>query len=144
MSVRSILEEKGRDVFTMRPEAKLSEAAAELASRRIGALVLLGDDGRIAGILSERDIVRVVGTTGAGGLEQSAAQVMTTRVVTCGEEASIDEVMETMTKGRFRHLPVAEDGRLVGIVSIGDVVKRRIAEAVREAEDMRTYITAGG
>lgn len=143
MTVRSILEEKGRDVFTMRPEVTLSEAAAELAGRRIGALVLLGDDGRIVGILSERDIVRVVGTTGAEGLTQNAAQVMTTKVTTCGEDASIDEVMEIMTRGRFRHLPVAEDGRLVGIVSIGDVVKRRIAEAVREAEDMRTYITAG-
>jgi CBS domain-containing protein len=144
MSVGSILEEKGRDVFTMHPEAKLSDAAAELASRRIGALVLLGDDGRIAGILSERDIVRVVGTTGAAGLEQTAAQVMTTAVQTCAEDTSIDQVMETMTRGRFRHLPVAENGRLVGIVSIGDVVKRRIAEAVREAEDMRTYIAAGG
>lgn len=144
MTVRSILEEKGRDVFTMHPDAKLAEAAQELARRRIGALVLLGDDGRIAGILSERDVVRVVGTQGIGALETSVAEAMTATVTTCDETTTIDEVMETMTRGRFRHVPVAENGRLVGIVSIGDVVKRRIEAVEQEAHHMRTYIAAAG
>lgn len=144
MIVRSILETKGRDVFTMRPDAKLADAAAELARRRIGALVVLGDDERIAGILSERDIIRIVGTKGSDGLQERIADVMTTTVTTCSEATSIDEVMGTMTAGRFRHMPVAENGRLVGLVSIGDVVKIRIQTVEREAEEMRTYIAAGG
>ena len=144
MTVGSILEAKGRDVCTMHPGASLAEAAGELARRRIGALVLLDAAGAIAGILSERDIVRVVGTKGTAALDQKIAAEMTATVKTCGESASVDEVMQIMTRGRFRHLPVAENGRLVGIVSIGDVVKRRIEDAVREAEDMRTYIAAGG
>jgi CBS domain-containing protein len=144
MTVRGILEAKGRDVFTMEPDATLAEAAEALAGRRIGAAVVLDRDGRIAGILSERDIVRIVGTEGSGGLASRVADVMTTNVVTCTEASGIDELMEVMTRGRFRHLPVAEDGRLVGIVSIGDVVKRRIEDVEREAEDMRTYIAAAG
>lgn len=144
MKIRQILEEKGRDVFTMRPTVTLQEAARELASRRIGALVLVDEDGGVAGILSERDIVRMIGTKGAECLSQSVADVMTIKVVTCSQESKMEDVMETMTRGRFRHVPVSEDGKLVGIISIGDVVKLRIEEAQREAEDMRSYIAASG
>lgn len=143
MSIRHILEEKGRQVFTMTPNATLEEAARELSDRKIGALILTDDDGAISGILSERDIVRMVARNGAACLSQSIADVMTTKVVTCTEAMSIDEVMEIMTTGRFRHVPVEEKGRLVGVISIGDVVKKRIEEAVQEAEQMRTYIAAG-
>lgn len=143
MSIKHILEEKGRQVFTMTPNSTLEEAARELSSRKIGALILTDDDGHISGILSERDIVRMIARDGADCLGQSIADVMTRKVVTCTEAMSIDEVMEIMTKGRFRHVPVEERGRLVGVISIGDVVKKRIEEAVREAEQMRTYIAAG-
>ncbi|KQT57521.1 MULTISPECIES: CBS domain-containing protein [unclassified Aureimonas] len=143
MSIKHILEEKGRQVFTMTPSSTLEEAARELSSRKIGALILTDDGGRISGILSERDIVRMIARNGADCLGQSIANVMTTKVVTCTEAMSIDEVMEIMTAGRFRHVPVEENGRLVGVISIGDVVKKRIEEAVQEAEQMRTYIAAG-
>ena len=144
MNVASILSEKGSDVFTMRPEASLATAASELSTRRIGAVVLVDETGRIAGILSERDIVRVVGSRGEAGLSERVADVMTKNVSTCSESTSIDELMGLMTRGRFRHVPVVEAGRLVGLVSIGDVVKRRIAEAVQEAEHMRSYIAEAG
>ncbi|WP_152045724.1 CBS domain-containing protein [Aureimonas psammosilenae] len=144
MNVASILSEKGSDVFTMRPDASLATAASELSTRRIGAVVLVDEAGRIAGILSERDIVRVVGSRGEAGLSERVADVMTKNVSTCSESTSIDELMSLMTRGRFRHVPVVEAGRLVGLVSIGDVVKRRIAEAVQEAEHMRSYIAEAG
>ncbi|GGD90487.1 inosine-5-monophosphate dehydrogenase [Aureimonas endophytica] len=144
MNVRSILEQKGREVFTLHPGITLGEAAGELARRRIGAVLLTTESGAIAGILSERDIVRAVGIQGISALEEPVEGIMTKKVTTCDESAGIDEIMGIMTRGRFRHLPVVEGGRLVGIVSIGDVVKRRIEEVVREAEDMRTYIAAAG
>ena len=144
MSVKQILEEKGHEVFTMDSDVTLGEAARELATRRIGALILLDRDGRLAGILSERDVVRMIGTKGPECLSESVAEVMTRKVTTCDEEATVNEVMELMTRGRFRHIPVVERGKLIGIVSIGDLVKRRIEDAEREAEDMRTYIAAAG
>ncbi|GGD18873.1 inosine-5-monophosphate dehydrogenase [Aureimonas glaciei] len=142
MTVRKILEEKGRDVFSMHPNATLVEAAQEMAQRRIGAVVLISDGGDIAGVLSERDIVRMVGTRGPDCLSDSIGSVMTVEVVTCSEETTVNEVMETMTRKRFRHLPVIQGGKLVGMVSIGDIVKRRIEDAEREAEEMRSYISA--
>lgn len=142
MTVRSILDEKGRDVFTMRPTITLAEAAQVLAQKRIGALILVDESGEIAGILSERDVVRMIGTKGPECLSESVADVMTLKVLTCTEDATLHQVMDTMTRGRFRHLPVVRDGRLIGIVSIGDVVKRRIEDAERDAEEMRTYISA--
>jgi CBS domain-containing protein len=142
MTVRKILEEKGRDVFSMHPDATLVEAAQEMAQRRIGAVVLISDGGDIAGVLSERDIVRMVGTRGPDCLSDSIGSVMTVEVVTCSEETTVNEVMETMTRKRFRHLPVIQGGKLVGMVSIGDIVKRRIEDAEREAEEMRSYISA--
>ena len=144
MSVKQILEEKGHDVFTLNDGATLGDAAQALATRRIGALILLDAEGKLAGILSERDVVRMIGTKGPDCLTQSVADVMTRTVTTCGENATVNEAMELMTNGRFRHIPVVERGKLIGVISIGDLVKRRIEDAEREAEDMRTYIAAAG
>ncbi len=140
MSVKAILEEKGRDVVTMGPDETLSEAIGTLAKRRIGAVVVLKADGRIAGILSERDVVRAIGEGGSDALARPVSSIMTPKVQVCREENTVHDVMEIMTRGRFRHLPVEREGRLVGIISIGDVVKRRIEDAEREAEEIRTYI----
>lgn len=140
MTVRSILDAKGRDVVTIAPERTLAEAAKVLTEKRIGAVVVMRDDGQIVGILSERDIVCAVGKRGGAALEERVASAMTTKVRSCREHDTIDRIMEIMTKDRFRHVPVEEEGRLVGIISIGDVVKRRIEDVEREAEEIRTYI----
>lgn len=140
MTVRRILQNKGRDVVTMSPSATVSEAARVLAEKRIGALVMVDAENAVIGILSERDIVRTVAAKGASCLDERIADVMTLKVLTCDEDTAIDQVMEMMTLNRFRHIPVCDGPRLVGIVSIGDVVKVKIDEAVREAEDIRSYI----
>lgn len=140
MTVKSILDAKGRDVVTLGPDATLAQAASLLAGKRIGAVVVTEGDGRILGILSERDIVRVIGQSGASALDLRVAAAMTGKVTTCRESHTVIRVMEVMTRERFRHLPVEKDGRLAGIVSIGDVVKRRIDEALREADQIREYI----
>lgn len=140
MTVRAILEAKGREVMTVRPDNTLAEAAGLLAAHRIGALVVTRGDDRIAGILSERDIVRIVGEAGATALDRPVSSAMTANVQKCHENNTANELMEIMTKGRFRHLPVEKDGRLDGIISIGDVVKLRIEEVVREAEEIKSYI----
>jgi CBS domain-containing protein len=140
MTVRSILEEKGRQVFTIGPDETLTDAIRLLAERRIGAVVVLKPNGGISGILSERDIVRALAEAGAGALTRPISAFMTPKVTTCHEGNTVNEVMEVMTRVRFRHLPVEREGKLVGLVSIGDVVKRRIEDAEREAEDMKAYI----
>ncbi|MEO3385713.1 CBS domain-containing protein [Mesorhizobium sp. CAU 1741] len=140
MTVKTILEQKGTDVVTIEPGAKLARAAQLLGERRIGAVVVTDGDGGIVGILSERDIVRAVGEAGAQALELNVDKVMTSKVSTCSESHTINSVMEIMTRGRFRHLPVEKGGRLAGIISIGDVVKWRIREVEREAEQIREYI----
>lgn len=140
MTVRAILEAKGRDVVTMRPDQSLADAAGLMAERRIGAVVVVRGDGRIAGILSERDVVRALAEGGAAALRQAVSVAMTVGVRVCHETNTVNEVMGMMTQGRFRHLPVETDGRLVGIVSIGDVVKRRIEDVEREADQIREYI----
>lgn len=140
MTVKSILDEKGYDVVTLEPDATLARATQLLGSRRIGAVVITSGDGRIIGILSERDIVRVIGDVGADALSLTVDKVMTAKVTTCHETHTINDVMELMTRGRFRHLPVEHEGRLAGLISIGDVVKRRIEEVEREAEQIREYI----
>lgn len=140
MTVKAILEQKGHDVVTIGPNAKLSEAIHILVDRRIGALVITNVDGKIVGILSERDVVRVLAKDGPEALDHPVRAGMTAKVKICNEHHTVNEVMEIMTNGRFRHLPVEKDGRLDGIVSIGDVVKRRIEDVEREAEDIRTYI----
>jgi CBS domain-containing protein len=139
MTVAHIIGEKGRDVVTVPPEVSLAEVAAILSEKRIGAVVVVEKDA-LRGILSERDIVRAVAKHGAEALRKLAAECMTARVVTCRPEDTINDVMHIMTSGRFRHLPVIENGRLAGLVSIGDVVKRRIEDVEREAEQIREYI----
>jgi CBS domain-containing protein len=140
MSVAHILEGKGRNVATIQPHRMLSEAVATLHELRIGALVVTGADGKVLGILSERDIIRAIA---AGGhvLTDPVSRYMTSKVVTCTMDTLIGDLMEDMTKGRFRHIPVVENDRLVGIVSIGDVVKHRLAEMQHETEALREYIT---
>ena len=140
MSVKQILDAKGREVVTTEPDAAISEAVALLASHRIGAVVVTGIDRRIAGILSERDIVRLIGDKGRTALDLPVSAAMTAKVQSCTETHTINEVMEIMTRGRFRHLPVERAGRLDGIISIGDVVKARIEEVEREAEEIKQYI----
>ncbi len=140
MLVKNILAEKGSDVVTIEPGRSLAEAVSLLAERKIGAVVVTKGGGRIAGILSERDIVRMLGSEGASVLGKPLSSAMTSKVKVCHEDNSINEVMEIMTAGRFRHLPVERDGKLVGIISIGDVVKKRIEEAEHEAQEIRNYI----
>lgn len=140
MTVKSILEQKGHAVVTLGPDATLSQAASVLARERVGALVITNGDRKIAGILSERDIVRTLAKEGAAALDKPVRDSMTARVKTCSEHHTINDVMEIMTAGRFRHLPVERNGLLHGIVSIGDVVKKRIESVEREAEEIRNYI----
>jgi CBS domain-containing protein len=143
MNIAQILKSKGRAVATARPEATLGEIISKLAQKRIGAIVIVGDNGEVAGILSERDVIRRLGERGAEALQEPASQIMTAAVITCQESSTIDELMELMTQGRFRHVPVIEDGALVGIVSIGDIVKNHIAEVEMEVTAMRGYFATG-
>ncbi len=142
MQVKHILFEKGREVVTITSEATMSEAARLMARRRIGAVVVRGRDGGISGVLSERDLVRAIAEDSVAALAQPVAAHMTRDITTCAEYDTIEDLMETMTRGRFRHMPVVDDDRLVGIISIGDVVKTRIEETVREAESLKEYIAA--
>ena len=140
MTVRAILDLKGRDVTTIAPDKTLGDAASLLSQHKIGALVVTGADRHVIGILSERDIVRAVSSGGAAALHEKISTRMTREVVTCGPNDTIAELMSRMTAGRFRHLPAVEAGRLVGIISIGDVVKHRLAEMERESSALRDYI----
>ena len=139
MTVRSILDSKGHQIKSVEPNAKLSAAINILTERKIGA-VLVMSQGRLEGILSERDIVRVLGERGAGVLDEPIDAVMTHKVVSCRESDTVSSIMEMMTLGKFRHLPVVEDGKVVGLISIGDVVKRRVQEYELEQEALRDYI----
>ncbi|MGE0698225.1 MAG: CBS domain-containing protein [Hyphomicrobiaceae bacterium] len=142
MHVAAILKEKGRAVETVAADVTLREIVERLAELRIGAIVVVDRRGDVAGIVSERDVVRLLASHGLQALDLPAREAMTRNVVTCGETDTIDELMARMTEGRFRHLPVVNGGRLVGIVSIGDVVKHRVAEVELEASAMRDYISA--
>jgi CBS domain-containing protein len=140
MTVRAILDSKGREVVTVAPTATLADAARLLSERRIGAAVVTGADQRVTGILSERDIVRAVSARGAAALDDPVAQAMTRDVITCDVDETISGLMQHMTAGRFRHVPVVENDRLAGIVSIGDVVKHRLEEMEREKGALEDYI----
>ncbi|HEY1629919.1 MAG TPA: CBS domain-containing protein [Rhizomicrobium sp.] len=142
MLVRHILREKGRDVVTIASDATLSEAARLLARKRIGALVVRDRDGSLKGILSERDIVQAIAEASVAALAQNVGQYMTRAIETCSEADSVEDLMELMTHRRFRHVPVVDEERLTGIISIGDVVKTRIAETEQEATALRQYIAA--
>ena len=139
MTVRAILDTKGHQIMSVPPDAKLSEAIKLLSERRIGA-VLVMSQGRIDGILSERDIVRVLGERDAAVLEEPVSAVMTRKVVSCRPNDTVSAIMEMMTLGKFRHLPVLDGERVVGLISIGDVVKWRVQEYENEQEALRTYI----
>ena len=140
MNVASILNFKGRDVVTIQPHRTLTEATHWLAQKGIGALVVCGADGKAHGILSERDIVRAIARDGATALEAPVSRYMTIHVVATNPLASVERLMQQMTEHRFRHMPVMEDGRLAGLVSIGDVVKWHVEEIDHEREAMRDYI----
>jgi CBS domain-containing protein len=139
MTVRAILDSKGHQIQSVGPDAKLSAAIKILGERRIGA-VLVMSEARVEGILSERDIVRALGERGAAVLDEPVNAVMTRKVVSCRQSDTVSAIMEMMTLGKFRHLPVIEDDRVVGLISIGDVVKWRVGEYEREQEALREYI----
>lgn len=140
MIVSIILAEKGREIVTIEPGANLAGVAKLLAEKRIGAALVLGADHRLVGIISERDIVQAIAARGAAALEEPVSQTMTRKVETCNESETISSIMERMTKGKFRHVPVIDQGRLTGIVSIGDVVKHRLQQMENESAAMRDYI----
>jgi CBS domain-containing protein len=140
MTVKSILSAKGDEVVTIEPNASLTAAVKQLVERNIGALVVTGADSRVVGILSERDIVQQLAASGTAALERPVSEAMTRKVMTCALSDTISSVMERMTQGKFRHLPVVEQSRLAGIVSIGDVVKHRLRQMEQESAALRDYI----
>lgn len=140
MSVELILAGKGRDVVTLKPSHTLAQAAQVLSERRIGAAVVTDESGAVLGIISERDVVRAVAESGGPALDETVSTRMTQKVVTCAMNSAIDSIMSLMTAGKFRHVPVVEDGKLSGIVSIGDLVKHRLAEVEAEHKALRDYI----
>lgn len=142
MTIASILSSKGSDVFTITLPQTLLEVCSTLREHRIGAILIVDDKGKLSGILSERDIVRRIAEHGPEALQVDAADCMTSNVVTCSPQDTIQTAMARMSEGRFRHIPVVEDDKLAGMVSIGDLVKRRIADAEREAEDLKNYLYA--
>jgi CBS domain-containing protein len=143
MLVRHILQEKGRHIVAIAENATMGDAAQMLSEKRIGVVLVQGGSNPLAGILSERDVVRAIATDGAAALSRAVSSYMTRNVATCQEADTVEELMEMMTRGRFRHLPVVDEGEiLIGLVSIGDVVKSRIAETLNEANSLRDYISA--
>lgn len=143
MNVDTILAHKGRDVATIDQHASLTDAVAQLRDRGVGALVVSGDGQHIDGIISERDVVRALAAHGASALGRTVGSVMSTNVVTCRRDDSVEELMTSMTESRFRHLPVVDDDVLTGIISIGDVVKARLAQLQTENEALAEYVRQG-
>jgi CBS domain-containing protein len=141
--ISQILKDKGDLVFTASPGETIGAVAALLHSRRVGAMIVVDEDGGVAGIVSERDIVSIVAREGGGGLSRPVSICMTTDVVFADPKETVDALLARMTDRRIRHLPVLKDGRLAGIVSIGDLVKHKISEVTAEADGLRAYITAG-
>jgi len=140
MNVKAILAAKGGEIVCIEPTADLAAATQLLSANRIGAVLIRGAGGHIAGILSERDIVRALSEHGAAALSLPVGQVMTREVATCAEDETLASIMERMTAGKFRHMPVVTKGKLIGLVSIGDVVKQRVDEVERESDALRDYI----
>lgn len=143
MTVAHILEEKGSNVYSVAPAASVAEAAKLLTEAGIGALLVLEESGKVCGVLSERDIVQGLAEQGAAALDEPVESLMTRELFSTTPTSTIPSVMELMTSRRVRHLPVIEDGKLKGVISIGDVVKHRIAEAQQEAEALKSYIQGG-
>ncbi len=144
MLVETILKEKGSDVVSVAPAVTVMEAAKILNARRIGSVLVRNDDGGIAGLLSEGDIVRGIAEQGAAALSMPVSALMTRDVAFASPRDTLDSVLAVMTERRLRHLPVLEQGRLVGLVSIGDVVKRKIEEVTEEAEGLRAFVQGAG
>ena len=143
MLVRHILQDKGRATIAIGHDATMGQAARLLAEKRIGAVIVTRGSDELAGILSERDVVRAVAADGSSALERAVSDYMTKDVATCGETDTVQDLMEMMTRGRFRHVPVLNcNEALCGLISIGDVVKTRIAETQNEADSLRDYISA--
>ncbi|NQU69095.1 MAG: CBS domain-containing protein [Rhodospirillales bacterium] len=142
MNVEAILGSKGRDVLTVSPDASILDASNILSAKKIGALVVSADGVTALGIITERDIVNAIGARGPSALDQTVDSLMTRDIRTCALDDTGHELLSAMTDGRFRHVPVIENGKLCGIVSIGDVVKSRLEEITREADAMREYITS--
>jgi len=140
MTVRKILNLKGSDVVTIAPEKKLLDAIALLAKHRIGALIVTEKNNQVVGVLSERDIVHLLSNKDANRFENTVSSAMTSAVKSCKPDDSIQHIMQVMTAGRFRHMPVVDNGRLAGVISIGDVVKLRLEEMERESEHLKEYI----
>jgi CBS domain-containing protein len=143
MRIADVLRSKGATVVTVTPDMTVRDLVAMLAEHRIGATVVSADGGTVDGIVSERDVVRALAARGAAVLSERVADIMTAEVQTCKPDASVNDLMRTMTEGRFRHVPVVVEGRLSGIVSIGDVVKTRIGELETERESLERYISSG-
>ena len=142
MRIADVLKNKGAGVLTVTPETTVSELLGGLVTRNVGAMVVIGSDG-LVGIVSERDIVRMLHEHGAAALGRRVADIMTSEVVTCSPEDSVDSLSGLMTTHRVRHVPVMDDGQLAGIVSIGDVVKTRMEALQAEREALEAYITQG-
>lgn len=143
MLINQLLSTKGREVYTVTPDDSLSSVAALLYTRKVGAFVVTDRAGAVVGIISERDIVRAIATSGGQSLGQPVSQVMTREVFSAGPGETIDALLGHMTDRRIRHLPVMESGRLIGIISIGDLVKAKIAASEHEAQTLKAYISAG-
>ncbi len=143
MLISQILKGKGEDVVTARPDQTVAEVARHLSDQKIGAVVVTEGDRHVVGIVSERDIVRVIAASGHEGLEAPVSEHMTRDVIFAHPNETVDQLLSRMTDRRIRHLPVCVDDRLTGIVSIGDLVKSKIAEVEAEAEGLKTYIAAG-
>lgn len=143
MRIADVLRNKGSDVATVPPGATVRQLLQGLAERNVGAMVVVGSAGVIAGIVSERDVVRSLHEYGIDVLDLPVARIMSTLVATCGMDSSVDELSETMTNNRVRHVPVLVEGRLAGIVSIGDIVKTRLEELQVAQEQLQAYITQG-
>lgn len=143
MLIGQILAAKGSDVVTTRPDATVAQVARLLKEKRIGAVVVTDAAGQLCGILSERDLARGLADHGAKLLDLAVSDLMTPEVVTCAPEDPLEKLMQKMTAGRFRHLPVVKDGQMVGIISIGDVVKHRLEELENEAHMLHDYIAGG-
>ena len=143
MTVAAILKQKGRDVAHVAPTATVAEVVQTLTARRIGAVLVLDSAGQVLGIVSERDVVRSLAEQGGRTLEMTAAQLMTSGLHTAAPGTSVAEATEMMTAGRFRHLPVMEGTKLLGIVSIGDVVKARLSQQDQEVDSLKAYVAGG-
>ena len=144
MQVRDLLRHKGRGVATVSPDVTVADLLSRLAESNVGAMVVTSESGSVRGIVSERDVVRALHHKGSGLLTESVSSIMTTSVTTTTLDDSVESLARTMTESRIRHLPVLEDGRLAGIVSIGDVVKNRIDQLESERESLIGYIQSSG